>query len=81
MDVTLINGTDKPQNPLVWSVQATSGDEEARAVFDSANGVDLPTGDILPGKQRKYKIAFGRKKGAEFIVQVSHGFDDSGYYK
>lgn len=81
MDVTLVNATEKLQSPALWTVRATSGDEEASAVLDIEKGVDFPVSDILPGKQRKYKIAFGRKKDAEFVVQVRYGFDDSGYYK
>lgn len=81
MEVTLINGTKEPKNPFSWTISATTGDEEATSVIDVEAGIDPPTGDILPGKERRYKVAFGRKKNAEFIVQVRYGFNDSGYYK
>lgn len=54
-----------------WSITATTGDAEAEQVFDSANGVDSPTADVMPGKSITYKIAFGRKKGQDFVLQAA----------
>lgn len=84
MDATLVNGTDEPLSPMMVNVQATSGDDQAEAVFDTSNGVDLPTADILPGKTSKFKVAFARTKGADFVAQVSNLHDmlaEKGYYQ
>lgn len=84
MDATLVNGTDEPLSPMMVNVQATSGDDQAEPVFDSTNGIDFPTADILPGKTSKFKVAFARTKGADFVAQVSNLHDilaEKGYYQ
>lgn len=81
MDVTVKNGTKAAINPMVINVQATTGDEDAEAVFDSEKGIDMPTADILPGQSKHWKAVFARQKGQPFVVQVSNGFAANGYYK
>lgn len=77
MDVTIKNGSDKPIEAILFGTQATTGDAEAEAVFDGEKGVDLPTSKVLPGKSLKYKIAFGVKKGEDFVLSVSYDFGNT----
>lgn len=53
-----------------WVVTATTGDKAAEQVFDSAQEIGSPTVDVMPGKTITYKIAFGRTKGAEFVLSA-----------
>lgn len=84
INATVVNGTTEPLNPMMVHAQATTGESEAEAVFDSSSGIDPPSADILPGKTAKYKIAFARIKGKEFLVQVSNMSEftsKDGYYQ
>lgn len=84
MDATLVNGTAEPLSPMMINTQATTGEIEAEAVFDSASGIGMPTADILPGKSSQYKVAFARMAGQEFVVSVSNMNDmlsDTQYYE
>lgn len=82
MDVTLKNGSQKPIDAIATNLKATTGSREAKAFFDSANGVELPTSKVLPGAELKWKAAFGVDEGAPFVVTVSYGFGNpDGIYK
>lgn len=84
MDATLVNGSKEPLSPMMVHAQATTGEGQAEAVFDTGSGIDMPTADILPGKTAKYKVAFAREKGKDFVVQVSNNSDftaKDGYYQ
>ncbi len=70
MDVTERNDGAEPV-PAGWSIQATTGSAEAAAFVDTDKGVDTPTVNVMPGKSIKYKVAFGRKKGEDFVLQAS----------
>lgn len=80
MTVTLKNGTSDPVDAMMWSLSATTGDAQSEQVFDE--NTELPTAKILPGKTLKYKVAFGVKKGKDFVVVVQYGFGNAdGIYK
>lgn len=83
MDVTVKNGTKAALNPMMVNIQATTGESDAEAIFDSEQGVDLPSADIMPGQSKKWKAAFAREKGKAFVVQVSNNstYAANGYYK
>lgn len=57
-DVIVDNGTDEELDSIGFHANALSGGKEAEAVFDTENGVDLPTVKLLPGDTLTYKIAF-----------------------
>ena len=74
--VTIVNGTDKPYDPTLFSTTGSSGDEEAEEVFDTDNGLNgSPDTKILKGKSKKFKIGYGAKKGADFVLEVTPGFE------
>lgn len=70
MDVTEVNDSAKP-DMAGWVIRATTGSKEAEPVFDSENGITTPTVDIMPGKSITYKVAFGRTKGADFVLSAN----------
>lgn len=70
MDVTEVNDGTEPEM-AGWVIRATTGDKEAEAVFDSENDITSPTVDLMPGKSITYKVAFGRTKGADFVVSAN----------
>ena len=57
-EITVANGTDKTVESFGILVTAVSGGREASHVFDSANGIDMPTADILPGESLTWTEAF-----------------------
>ena len=68
MEITEKNDSDEPV-PGGWALTATTGEIAAEQIFDE--GIDSPTSDVMPGKAIRYKAAFGRKKGQDFIVQAA----------
>lgn len=82
MDVTVTNGTSAPVPALDLRLQATTGSRQAEAAFDSSQGIELPTVDVLPGADLTWKAAFGVEEGQPFVVSVDYGFGNAtGYYK
>jgi hypothetical protein len=82
VDVTLKNGSKEPIDAIMLRLKATTGSREAKQLFDTAAGVDLPTSKILPGADLKWKAAFGVDEGAPFVMTVDYGFGNaSGIYK
>lgn len=72
MDVKLTNTGDELLDPTLVYVSASSGGEEASAVFDVANGVDAPpTTDIKPGKSVKWTVAFDVVDPKDMTVEVT----------
>ena len=57
-DVTVRNGTGQPLNPMMINVNASVDGQEAESVFDSAQGIGLPTTTILPGRSVTYRAVF-----------------------
>ena len=78
--VTVTNGSKEPVNPMLINLQATSGQQQAEAIFDSEQGIDLPTADVLPGRSTTYKAAFSNPS-APFTMQVNYGINATGYYE
>lgn len=74
--VTVVNHSDKSLNPMGdLSITGTAGTAEAQDVEDSANNVDEPTADLLPGHTLSWKQAFGIPKTAtDLAVDISIGF-------
>ncbi|MBD2760585.1 hypothetical protein IEE94_13835 [Yimella sp. cx-573] len=71
MDVELKNGTSKVYETFSITLSGTSGDQQTDQIFDSANGVEMPTAKLLPGKSLKFKVAFGYTPGQDFTVVVN----------
>ena len=66
-EVTEVNDGTEPA-PAGWSLTATTGDQEATQVFDSAQGIEVATATVMPGKSITYKVAFGRTPGEDFVL-------------
>lgn len=60
--VTYANKAAEEFNPFNLSIQATSGTSKAPSVFDSKNGCELASTNVLPGKTLEWPVCFGAKK-------------------
>ncbi len=73
MDVLVQNDTSQPFDAGLFSTKAATGDREATELFDSTNGISLPTAKVPPGQSLKFRIAYGVEPGKEFILAVNPG--------
>lgn len=81
IEVTLLNGSDKPVESVLLSTRATSGDAEAEQVFDFDQGIGPPSSKVLPGKTLKWREAYA-KPGDDFVLTVDWNFGGgSGIYQ
>ena len=80
LQVTVVNGSDKPLNPWGVSLKATSGDVQLNEVHDSENGVLAPTAEVLPGKTLTWKVAFESPPSKPLDVQVGVNFARVGVF-
>lgn len=66
VDITLVNTTDEPFNPLMLNITGFNGNRPAQQVFDSANGYGgtMNVGDIAPGQKVTVAMAFLAGDGA-----------------
>ena len=67
VEVTLKNGSKAPVESSMASLRATSGDQEAESVFDSAKGIEMSSSRVLPGKSLKWRQVFGQP-GSDIAV-------------
>ena len=74
-DVTIVNGSEEPYEPLViTSVQ--SGDTEAQEVFDSGNGLEgTPSTTVLPGREVTFQIGYGVEDPEDLVLEIMLGFE------
>jgi hypothetical protein len=73
--VTITNGSASPIDPSGFRATAISANTEAQQVFDSANGITLPTvSALLPGKSLTFKVVFGVADPNDLTVNAQPGF-------
>jgi hypothetical protein len=76
--ITIINGTGKRFDPVLFRVSVQSNDAEADAVFDMANDLKGPPSTVvLPKRQSSFKVGFGVQNPKDLVVQVTPGFEYS----
>ncbi|RKW71731.1 DUF1942 domain-containing protein [Galactobacter caseinivorans] len=73
--VTVTNGTEEDFKPVILSLSASSGGSEAEQIFDSSQGVEMPTTTVKPGKTVTYKVAFDVEDPDDITMDVSPGFE------
>ena len=74
--ITIINGTSKRYDPVMFRVSVQSDDTEADQVFDMENSLGgPPSTKILPNRQSSFKVGFGVQNPKDLIVQVTPGFE------
>lgn len=72
MEVTLENATGADFDPNLTHISASSGGEEASAVFDSTQGLEgPPTTTLLDGQSTTYTIGFGVADADDLTVEFS----------
>lgn len=74
-DVTVVNGTSEAHDAFEVSLQASSGGEQSGTIFDTDNGIDIPTVSIQPGKSLNFKVAFTLKDPSDINMDVSPGWE------
>ena len=63
-EVTVVNGTDEPYQPIGFTASILSAGKQATPLYDSANGINTPTVEVPAGKSITWTIAF-------FVADVS----------
>jgi hypothetical protein len=59
MKITITNGTAKPMDLVLVSIQATAGEQAVEQVFDSAKGLDGTPSQTLPPRMSRIAWNFG----------------------
>jgi len=73
--ITVINKTATNYEPGSFRATVQSANVEGNSVFDSANGIGgSPTTLVLPGRESKFKLAFGVADPKDLVVQVTPGY-------
>ncbi|SDB80286.1 hypothetical protein GA0111570_10272 [Raineyella antarctica] len=73
--ITIVNGTSAPFDPVMASITAQSGNTEASQIFDSAKAMEgSPSTKILAGRETTYKVAFSVADASDIVVEFSPDF-------
>jgi len=73
--ITVINKTATNYEPGSFRATVQSANVEGNSVYDSANGIGgSPTTLVLPGRESKFKLAFGVADPKDPVVQVTPGY-------
>jgi hypothetical protein len=72
VDITVTNGTDKPIDAVLITVNGTHGGQQATQIFDTQRGLGMqPAGTVLPGKSITFPAAFSiGQDPAEVQIEV-----------
>jgi hypothetical protein len=75
MNVTVTNGTVKPLNLALMSIQATAGEQAVEQVYDTAKSIGgTPSQTLPPGKRQTFTVVFGLpSEPTELRVEVHPG--------
>lgn len=75
LQITIVNGSDAPFDPVLASISAQSGNTEASQIFDSGQGMEgSPSTKILAGRETTYKVAFSVADPNDLVVEFSPDF-------
>lgn len=73
--ITIVNGSETPFDPILASISAQSGNTEASQIFDSGQGMEgSPSTKILAGRETTYKVAFSVSDPDDLVVEFSPDF-------
>jgi hypothetical protein len=72
VDITVTNGTDKPIDAALITVNGRHGGQQATQIFDDQRGLGMqPAGTVLPGKSITFPAAFSiGQNPAEVQIEV-----------
>lgn len=74
--VTVVNGSDKPFDPVLIYATVQSTNVEAEAVFDMDNGLEGPSStQVLPGRETTFPIGFGVADPKDIVMEIAPGFE------
>jgi hypothetical protein len=75
-DVTIVNGTQANFDPSFFSTTLQSANVEGSEIYDSENGLEgSPSTTLLPGREAKFRIAYGVTNPADLVLEVSPSFE------
>jgi hypothetical protein len=75
-DVTIVNGTQSNFDPSLFSTTLQSANVEGSEIYDSENGLEgSPSTTLLPGREAKFRIAYGVTNPADLVLEVSPSFE------
>lgn len=75
LQITVVNGTGAPFDPVLLTTTVQSGNTEASQIFDSAKGLEgSPSTKILAGRESTYKVAFSVADPKDIVVEFTPDF-------
>ena len=75
-DVTIANGSEEDYDPTLATFTASSGGEEAEAVFDTENKLSgSPSTTVKIGKTVKFKVGFAVTDEKDITMDAAPGFE------
>lgn len=80
-EVTVTNDTDYPLDTMDIVTMGTTGEHAANHVVDVEAGLFNPWVSVLPGKTMRYKEAWAVEPGEDFVLEVTYGMGEPGYYQ
>lgn len=79
--VLMQNQTSEPISPLDLFITASApGGQPVEKIFDSANGVDFPVGELFPGETMEWRVAFDGEVGRVKVEGFLDFNDEPAYF-
>lgn len=70
LTITVVNNSPASAPIDFWWISATVDGQPVESLTDSSQGVGMPTGDLAPGQERSFKLAWPKRDGQELVVEV-----------
>ncbi|MBB5785997.1 hypothetical protein [Jiangella mangrovi] len=74
-DVTILNNSEDVFDAATYYATLLSGGREGSQVFDTDQGVDYPTAQVLPGQSVTFTDAWGVQDPADITLSIAPSFD------
>ncbi len=74
VDVTVVNQTGAPWDPVLFYSTLQSANQEASEVFDSPTLSGPPSTTLLDGREAVFQIGFGVADPADLVLEVTPDF-------
>lgn len=68
--ITVINSSPAAAPIDFWYIAAEVDGQPVEPITDGAQGVGMPTGDLAPGQERTFKMAYPKKPAQKLTLQV-----------
>lgn len=70
LTITVVNNSPVAAPIDFWYISAQVDGQPVEPVTDRAQGVGMPSGDLAPGQQRTFKLAYPKTPGQLLVLEV-----------